>query len=75
MKLWLLLLLALVGVFLWRFNRQADLKRRSPAAGSAKPAQDMIRCDLCALHVPLLDAVQGRSGHYCCAEHLRRAEP
>lgn len=75
MKLLLLLLLALAGVFLWRLNRQADVKRHSPAAGSDGSAQDMVRCDLCALHVPLSDAVQGRSGRYCCTEHLRRAEP
>lgn len=74
MKFVLVLLVVLVGIFLWRSNRQAEVKRRRPPNGTPAPIA-MTRCALCSVHVPLVDAVQGSKGLYCSADHLRCAEP
>ena len=75
MKFLLLLAALLLGVWLWRSNRTLDpkLKRQQPRA-SPQPLV-MVRCTLCAVHVPSGDAVQGNNGVYCNADHLHRAEP
>jgi uncharacterized protein len=75
MRLLLVLSLVLFGIWLWRSNREtkAGLKQEKPA--SAQPPLDMVGCTLCSVHVAVTDAVQGRKGPYCCAEHRQRAEP
>jgi len=75
MKLLLILLLVLVGIFLWRSNRQADSQRRAQQTGTTAPPLDMVRCALCSVHVPSADAVPGTKGLYCSVDHLHRAEP
>lgn len=73
MKLLMILLLVLVGVWLWRSKRQAAPQRKPPPPTSVAPVA-MVRCALCAVHLPVNEAVQGKKGLYCCAEHLQRAE-
>jgi uncharacterized protein len=75
MRLLLVLLLVLFGIWLWRSNREArvGLKQEKPMA--AQPPLDMVGCTLCSVHVAVVDAVQGRKGPYCCADHRQRAEP
>lgn len=75
MKFLLLILVVLAGIWLWRTKRLADpkLKRQQPPA-TATPLE-MVRCTLCSVHIPLVDAVQGKQGPYCCTDHLQRAEP
>lgn len=76
MKLLLLLAAVLLGVWLWRSGRgnAAPRERERPPPPPPEP-QDMVACALCGLHVPRGDAVSGRHGLYCCAEHQQRAEP
>ena len=75
MKFLLMLLLVMVGVWLWRSSRQAASQRpSSPPKATAEPL-NMVRCALCAVHLPATDAVQGQKGLYCSTEHLQRAEP
>ena len=75
MRLLLVLSLVLFGIWLWRSNREtkAGLKQEKPA--SAQPPLDMVGCTLCSVHVAVTDAVQGRKGPDCCADHRQRAEP
>jgi uncharacterized protein len=83
MKFLLVLVVVLVGVWLWRRSRAEDARdatqapppsaARPPAAGSA-PA-DMVSCRHCGLHLPAAEAMMGAQGPYCSAEHLRRHEP
>ncbi|WP_366143486.1 PP0621 family protein [Rhodoferax sp.] len=75
MRFFLILLVALLGVWLWRSNREekSRLKEQKPRAAPA-PLQT-VACSLCAVHVPALEAVQGKKGAYCCLEHRQRAEP
>ena len=78
MRFLLIILVVLAGIWLWRASRRADsqLKPQKPPAKSA-PMEPlaMVRCTLCAVHIPAVDAVQGKKGPYCCADHLHRAEP
>lgn len=72
MKALLMLLVIVAGVWLWR-SRQTSLGK--PAAPSAPPKPlDMVRCAQCGLHVTSAEAIQGKQGQYCSAEHLQRAE-
>lgn len=74
MKLALLVLIVLIGVLLWK-SRPSDATRPSAPAPQDDPEpQDMARCALCSVHVPVADAVQGQNGVYCCTEHHHHAE-
>ncbi|MBX3654734.1 MAG: hypothetical protein KF686_11175 [Ramlibacter sp.] len=75
MKFILVLLVIVIAVFVWRSNRRDSLGSRS-AARPAPPGapQDMVRCPVCALHLPRADARVGRRGPYCSDEHRQQAE-
>lgn len=75
MKFLLVLVIVMAGVWLWRSSRRSGQKpdRQQPKA-TPEPL-DMVRCTLCSVHVPAADAVQGKQGAYCSADHLHRAEP
>ena len=75
MKFVLLVLLVLIGVLLWR-NRQPTERPVEKRTRQPDPAPlEMVRCSLCSVHIPAADAVQGKSGPYCCADHRQDAEP
>ena len=75
MKFLLLVFVVLMGVWLWRSNRLAAPKPGRQEASAANEPQDMVSCAFCGTHVPAGDAIQGKEGIYCSAEHLARAEP
>jgi uncharacterized protein len=72
-----LLVLAVVLAVIW-FVRN---NRRDPGGGAADgkakplaPPQDMVRCPVCAVHLPRADALPGPDGRlYCCADHRARS--
>ncbi len=70
MKLLVLLLVLLFGVWLWQRGRRGP-GRAKPSARQALP---MVRCRHCGLHLPGQDAVTGRDGAYCSAAHRRESE-
>jgi len=77
MKLLLFLGVVVLAVLLWRSGR-----RNTPGSDTAAPRsdgkgdpQEMVRCHHCGLHLPRGDAVIGRIGFYCGAEHRQAAEP
>jgi uncharacterized protein len=72
MKALLMLLVILAGVWLWR-SRQTSLDKPAAPVAPAKPL-DMVRCAQCGLHVASAEAIQGKQGQYCSAEHLQRTE-
>lgn len=77
MKIFLILAVVLIGIWLFRSNRRADNRSRAqerPKNSDSDP-QDMARCLLCDVHLPAVDSVQGRRGIYCSLEHRQRAEP
>ena len=75
MKFILIILVLLLGVWLWRSQRPSNpAPPRKKAAPELGPLE-MVPCTLCSVHLPAADAVPGRKGLYCCTEHRQRAEP
>ncbi|MEI7457347.1 MAG: PP0621 family protein [Nitrosomonadales bacterium] len=35
----------------------------------AKPAEDMVRCAHCGVHLPASESVSAGGAHFCCAAH------
>lgn len=75
MKFALILMVVVFGIWLWRTNREANPKLKRQQAKAAPQPQEMVSCTLCSVHVPSADAVKGKKGLYCTADHLHRAEP
>jgi uncharacterized protein len=75
MKYLLVLVVVMVGIWVWRSNRaeeKSEARRDRPKA--VESAVDMVGCDLCGLHCPRDDAIAGRKGVYCCVQHRNQAE-
>ncbi len=75
MRLLLVLLVVLAGVWLWRSNRQARSEFAPKKPEPSPQTLEMVGCRLCSVHVALVDAVQGKKGLYCCFDHRQQAEP
>lgn len=73
MRLLFFALLALLVYLVWRSSRTAR-RQDPPRAGGEETPQPMLRCGLCATHVPATDAVKGRLGSYCSSEHRDQKE-
>ncbi|HSV46299.1 MAG TPA: PP0621 family protein [Ramlibacter sp.] len=77
MKYLVLLGVVLVVWLLWRNSARRAEKSAAPppAQQNGKPPalpQDMVRCPVCAVHLPKSDALPGPGGQlYCCREHAR----
>lgn len=75
MKYLLVLLVLLVAYQLWRAARrrsadQETAPTQAQANPPALPPREMVRCTVCALHLPRPDALSGASGRlYCSHEH------
>jgi uncharacterized protein len=74
MKFGLLVLLVLIGVLLWRNRQPTDRPVDKNTNDTGNEPLNMVRCTLCSVHVPVADAVQGKNGPYCCADHRQHAE-
>lgn len=75
MKYLLVLIVVMIGIWVWRSNRageKSESRRAKPAETDA--AVDMLGCDVCGLHCPREDAIVGHKGVYCCAQHRNQAE-
>lgn len=80
MKFLLVLAVLVIAWLVWRSGRERERDRARDEAAAARPGpapapalpQDMVRCPVCALHLPRPDAVPGASGRlYCSADHRR----
>jgi uncharacterized protein len=79
MKYAVVILVVLLGVWLWRKNRVDDssaakAKPKPPKAPVGTP-QIMVSCAVCGVHLPQSDAVSGKSKHYCSLAHRQKLEP
>ena len=74
MKLLILLLAVLGGVWLWKRGRRLEQSQKPPRPNPRQQMQPMLRCPVCGVHVPQTDAVAGQRGSYCSAAHRRQAE-
>jgi uncharacterized protein len=75
MRFLMLLAVLLLGIWLWRTNREVGVKSKTKDKTSKPEPMEMVGCSLCAVHVLISDALQGKKGFYCCQEHRQRAEP
>ena len=41
--------------------------------GTSKLGEDMVRCDICGVHLPTSEAVTSRGDYFCSKEHLQLA--
>jgi uncharacterized protein len=73
-KLLLVVALVLIGVWVWRRPRRPDAAAPPPERGAELAAQTMLPCAVCSVHVARSEALVGKNGVYCCAEHRRQAE-
>jgi uncharacterized protein len=74
MKYLLVLAVVLVAVWMWRNNRRMEKDDRPKAPPPPVLPQDMVRCPVCSVHLPRVDALAGPDGNlYCCQEHRLRA--
>lgn len=77
MKFVVLIGVLLVAWLVWRSRRSGPGRSGGPATGTAtapdrapQPAQDMIRCETCGLHLPRADALADARGRlFCGSEH------
>jgi uncharacterized protein len=82
MKYLVILVLALAVIWLWRGKRRASLaekaRQQKPPQSSGKTGAlrttEVIACDVCAVHMPLSEALTGGRGVYCSESHRRQAE-
>ena len=80
MKYLLVLAIVLIAYVLWRnsranraLDREEERAKRPPVPPAGKP-QEMVRCAVCAVHLPRADALPGADGLlYCSQEHRLRA--
>ena len=76
MKYLLILAVVMIAVFVWRSNREGRNPPASrPRDGGEFKAIEMVRCDVCGVHCPRTDALAGKRGVYCTAQHRSQAEP
>jgi uncharacterized protein len=74
MKYLVVIVVVLAVIWFVRHNRRdagGGAAARKPTA--LAPPQDMVRCPICAVHLPRSDALPGPDGRlYCCADHRSR---
>lgn len=77
MRVLLVLAVVLIGVWLWRSNRETanGQRQRHRQSPPGTKALETVACDWCGVHVETGQAVAGHHGHYCCDDHRQRAEP
>jgi uncharacterized protein len=78
MKYLIVLVVVLVGIWLWRNNRRTELDERKakppPHVGGPRQATEVVACAVCAVHLPRPDAFPGKHGLYCSDAHRRQGE-
>lgn len=67
-KLITLILLVLLGVYLYR---RMTRKRDAADAHETPAAEDMVRCKTCGVNLPRSEAILSAGRFYCCDEHRR----
>ena len=60
----LIFLFAIVAVIYLLFKSYS-----APTAKAAKPAEDMVRCAHCGVHLPKSESVSDGDQFFCCAAH------
>ena len=79
MKYLLVLVVVLIAIGIWRSKREGrapPAARKGPGpSADGKRAIEMVSCAVCGVHCPRTDALAGKRGLYCSAQHRGQAEP
>ena len=79
MKYLLVLAVVLIGFYVWRSSREGRVPPAAPPRPGKPPGAtasiEMVQCARCGIHCPSTDAIAGKQGVYCTAQHRREAEP
>jgi uncharacterized protein len=75
MKYLLLVLVLVIAYGIWRSARAREERAENapPPQPTALPQEEMVRCTVCALHLPRPDALPGDSGRFYCSQEHRRS--
>lgn len=73
MKFFIIILLVLAVIWLWRTKRPGASAPHKKKPTDRAPLE-MVACTHCAVHLPAGDAAQGKKGLYCSEEHRRVSE-
>ncbi len=64
---------ALVLLLVWWAWRRSRAAGSQPTPPATPPAQDMVTCTHCGIHLPHNEAVAGAHGQYCSTAHRSAA--
>jgi uncharacterized protein len=65
----ILLFLVAVVLLLWLLRKSIRKRPPAPPRGAATPAQPMLACAQCGVHLPRDEALPGRGGVFCGEAH------
>ena len=74
MKFLLVLVVVLIGFYLWRSGRAQRAVRPRDAAAPKPDLVEMVSCAHCGVHCARDEAVVGKAGTYCTAQHRSLSE-
>ena len=74
MKFLLVLVVVLIGFYLWRSGRARRSARTRDAATPKPGLVEMVPCAHCGVHCARDEAVVGKAGIYCTAQHRSLSE-
>ena len=65
----------LLGLACWLVLSMLKQYRRSLDRPTPPEDQDMVRCAVCAVHLPKVESIQQDGAYFCCTEHSRSGQP
>ena len=74
MKLLIVLVAVLAGVWLWQRGRRLKHDDDERPRAGPQSTLPMVRCTRCGVHAPGDEVVVGRAGQYCSLKHRRESE-
>lgn len=70
-----ILRLIILGLIIWfvirLYRRLSTATPRQPDT-SARPVENMVRCEVCGVHVPEKHALEKNHHYYCSQAHLQQ---
>jgi uncharacterized protein len=73
--------LLLIAVFIIAYlvikhsaRRREIGEQRPPSRSGKSQSENMVRCGVCGIHLPVSESLTSRGDYYCSEEHLRLAK-
>ena len=74
MKFLLVLVVVLIGFYVWRSSRAQRATPPRDAAAAPPGVVEMVPCAQCGVHCARDEAVVGKAGMYCTTQHRSLSE-